>query len=91
MTKDEAIEYAKDMSYRDAVYNALQGKSIPYRKATLIKLHELLDIADMDFRQDIRIAIAGWYYAMNDEWCGEGDAFDDEENYAFSTLITYFC
>lgn len=43
MTKEEAVEYAKTMSYRDAVYNALQGKCIPYRKATLIKLYELLD------------------------------------------------
>ncbi len=43
MTKEEAEEYAKKMTYRDAVYNALQGKCIPYRKATLIKLYELLD------------------------------------------------
>lgn len=46
MTREEAEEYAKEMTYRDAVYNALQGKCIPYRKATLIKLHELLDIID---------------------------------------------
>ena len=46
MTREEAEEYAKTMTYRDAVYNALQGKSIPYRKATLIKLHELLDALD---------------------------------------------
>ena len=43
MTKEEAEEYAKNMAYRDAVYNALQGKCVPYRKATLIKLYELLD------------------------------------------------
>ena len=43
MTREEAEEHAKDMTYRDAVYNALQGKCIPYRKATLIKLYELLD------------------------------------------------
>ena len=46
MTKEEAEEYAKDMTYRDAVYNALQGKCIPYRKATLIKLYELLDMIE---------------------------------------------
>ena len=46
MTKEEAEEYAKRITYRDAVYNALQGKCIPYRKATLIKLHELLDIIE---------------------------------------------
>jgi len=43
MTREEAEEYAKNMTYRDAVYNALQGKCIPYRKAMLIKLYELLD------------------------------------------------
>lgn len=46
MTKKEAEEYAKEMTYRDAVYNALQGKCIPYRKATLIKLYKLLDIIE---------------------------------------------
>ena len=46
MTSEEAEEYAKTMTYRDAVYNALQGKFIPYRKATLIKLHELLDMVE---------------------------------------------
>lgn len=46
MTREEAEEYAKEMTYRNAVYNALQGKCIPYRKATLIKLYELLDIVE---------------------------------------------
>ena len=43
MNREEAKEYAKSMSYRQAVYNALQAKCVPYRKATLMKLHELLD------------------------------------------------
>ena len=46
MNREEAEEYAKIMSYRDAVYNALQGKCIPYRKATLTKLYELLDVIE---------------------------------------------
>ena len=46
MTREEAEDYAKKMSYRDAVCNALQGKCIPYRKATLIKLYELLDMVE---------------------------------------------
>lgn len=46
MTKEEAKEYAKEMTYRDAVHNALHGKCIPYRKATLIKLYELLDMIE---------------------------------------------
>jgi len=46
MNRTGAEEYAKNMTYRDAVYNALQGKCIPYRKATLIKLYELLDMVE---------------------------------------------
>lgn len=46
MTNKEAEEYAKNITYRNAVYNALQGRCIPYRKATLIKLHELLDMIE---------------------------------------------
>ena len=46
MNRVEAEEYAKQMTYRDAVCNALSGKFIPYRKATLIKLYELLDLVD---------------------------------------------
>ena len=46
MTNEEAEEYAKNITYRNAVYNALQGRCIPYRKATLIKLHELLDMIE---------------------------------------------
>lgn len=45
MTVEEAKEYTKTMSYTDAVYNALQGRAIPYRKATKIKLNELLEKA----------------------------------------------
>ena len=45
MIVEEAIEYAKTMSYTDAVYNALQGRAVPYKKATKIKLDELLKIA----------------------------------------------
>ncbi len=46
MTKEEAEEYANNMTYREAVSNALMGKCIPYRKATLTKLHRLLDIIE---------------------------------------------
>ena len=42
MTNEEAKKYASNMTYTQAVYNAISGKSIPYRKATMIKLHELL-------------------------------------------------
>ena len=46
MNMAEAEEIAKKMTYRDAVYNALQGKCIPFKKATKIKLNELLDILE---------------------------------------------
>ena len=45
MTVEEAKEYAKTMSYGEAVYNALQGRAVPYKKATKIKLDELLKLA----------------------------------------------
>ena len=46
MTKEEAKEYAKTMTFREAVLNALDGKCVPYRKATKIKLLELLDFIE---------------------------------------------
>lgn len=45
MNLEQAKKYAEKMSYLQAVYNALSGYGIPYRKATKIKLNELLDIA----------------------------------------------
>lgn len=47
MTKEEAVEYAKTMSYSEAVYNALQGRAVPYKKATKIKLDELSKVAEL--------------------------------------------
>ena len=43
MNMAEAEEIAKKMTYRDAVYNALRGRCVPYKKATRIKLKELLE------------------------------------------------
>ena len=45
MNLDQAKIYAEKMSYSQAVYNALCGSGIPYRKATKIKLNELLEVA----------------------------------------------
>lgn len=45
MNMEEAKEYAKSMSYSQAVYNAMCARCVPYRKATKIKLKELLEIA----------------------------------------------
>lgn len=43
MTREEAKEYAKGMTYRDAICNLIMARAIPYRKATFIKINELLD------------------------------------------------
>lgn len=43
MTREEAEKYAENMTYREALYNLKQGKSVPYRKATFIKVNELLN------------------------------------------------
>ncbi len=46
MNRAQAEEYAKTMTYRQAVSNIKNCRGIKYRKATMIKLHELADIAD---------------------------------------------
>lgn len=46
MTVKEAKEYAKTMTFREAVNNLTYAKCIPYRKATFIKIYELLDIIE---------------------------------------------
>jgi len=33
-------------------------------------------VADLE---DLKLAIAGWYYAEDSEWCGEGSAWDDND------------
>lgn len=46
MNVKEAEKIADKMSYREAVMNCLYAKCVPYRKATKIKLNELLEIAE---------------------------------------------
>lgn len=48
MTEEEAKRYAENMTYREAIYNLKQAKSVPYRKATFIKINELLDKLEQD-------------------------------------------
>lgn len=43
MTEEEAKRYAENMTYHEAICNLKQAKSVPYRKATFIKVNELLD------------------------------------------------
>ena len=53
MTKEEAEVMASKMTYRNAVNNALQGRAIPYRKATKAKLYELLKMLEKDPPDDM--------------------------------------
>lgn len=46
MNRAQAEEYAKTMTYKQAISNIRTGKGIIYRKATMIKLRELAEIAD---------------------------------------------
>ena len=46
MNSSQAEEYAKTMTYKEAISNIRTGKGVRYRKATMIKLHELAEIAD---------------------------------------------
>lgn len=51
MTREEAEKYAKNMTYREAIYNFKQAKSVPYRKATFIKANELLKALEQEPRK----------------------------------------
>lgn len=46
MNTEQAKVYAENMTYSEAVSNVRYGKGVRYRKATMIKLHELAEIAD---------------------------------------------
>ena len=46
MNTEQAKEYAKTMTYTEAVSNIKHAKGIKYRKATMIKIRELAEIAD---------------------------------------------
>lgn len=46
MNTEQAKEYAKTMTYRQAVMNCLYARCVPYRKATRIKMKELLEIVE---------------------------------------------
>ena len=52
MTREEAEEYAKEMTYRDAINNLMKARSIPYRKATFIKVNELLKALEQEPCED---------------------------------------
>ena len=85
MTREESEEYAKNMTYRDAINNLMKARSIPYRKATFIKVNELLKALEQEPK-------TGHWIAVVDKWgdivttvsgykcseCGEFDGFRDK-------------
>ena len=52
MTREEAEKYAESMTYRDAINNLMRARTIPYRKATFIKINELLDRLEQEPCED---------------------------------------
>lgn len=46
MNNIDAQDISKNMSYQEALHNVFRGKSIPYRKATFMKLTELVTLAE---------------------------------------------
>lgn len=46
MNMEQAKEYAKTMTYRQAVMNCLYARCVPYCKATRIKMKELLEFIE---------------------------------------------
>lgn len=78
MNLEEAKIVANKMTYADAVCNAIGSKCVPYRKATKIKLKELLEIAksvdEAKTKGCNEISTALYYDGFND---GYNKAIDD--------------
>lgn len=53
MNMQEAKKVAEQMSYRQAVLNCLNARCVPFRKATKIKMKQLLESIDNDFADDL--------------------------------------
>ena len=72
MTREEAEKYADNMTYRDAINNLMKARSIPYRKATFIKINELLKALEQEpildkIRAEIKKSSHGkWYVGRLD-------------------------
>ena len=78
MTREEAEKYAENMTYREAIYNLKQAKSVPYRKATFIKVNELLNELEQEPRK------GHWKHIQYEEilCCSEcGCRLFDEQTY----------
>ena len=82
MNLEEAKIVADKMTYADAVCNAMNSKCVPYRKATGIKLKELLKIAksvdEAKSKGCNEISTALYYDGFND---GYSKSLDSLLNY----------
>lgn len=72
MTKEEATKYAENMTYREAICNLKQAKSVPYRKATFIKIDELFNELEQNPKTGY-ISIDDVMSVFDDFMCGEVD------------------
>lgn len=70
ITREEAEKYAENMTYREAIYNLEQAKSVPYRKATFIKVNELLDELEQEPRKGKWTKLSDTVPCMNCPICG---------------------
>lgn len=69
------LEQTKKMSYSQAVYNALRGYGIPYKKATKNKLNEFLEVAKNIDAKHAHFELSNEDTAYDNVWicsnCGE--------------------
>lgn len=72
MTREEAKKHAENMTYREAIYNLKQAKSVPYRKATFIKVNELLKALEQEPKTGY-LSIDDVMSVFDDFMCGEVD------------------
>jgi hypothetical protein len=70
MTNEDAKKFAKNMTYKEAINNVLSARCVPNRKATKIKLLDLLEILEVLDRPvcDVR----------DDDVCEDPDSIESE-------------
>ena len=86
MTREEAEKYANNMTYRDAINNLMKARSIPYRKATFIKVNELLKALEQEPKTGHWIYMGNGHNGLHKcSECGEKrKMFDGLEKYCVS-------
>ncbi len=96
MNMEEAAKIAKEMTYRDAVVNALRGRCVPFKKATRIKLKELLEIVEnMESEEnnpykEIFIDMFNHIKRVHDHYLQKNKALTHDEQITYGNYITLF-